>query len=163
MEDIPLSTEIIVLGVLLVVSGFFSISETSMIALNRYRLRHLVSQGHGGAKRTAALLKRTDRLLGAILIGNNVANAAAATLAGIVAVRLVGDNKTAYAVSTLAISFLIIVFSEITPKVIGATYPERIALPLAYVLGPIQRLMQPAIWFVNLFARPFLQIGRAHV
>lgn len=160
MEDIPLSTEIIVLGVLLVVSGFFSISETSMIALNRYRLRHLVSQGHGGAKRTAALLKRTDRLLGAILIGNNVANAAAATLAGIVAVRLVGDNKTAYAVSTLAISFLIIVFSEITPKVIGATYPERIALPLAYVLGPIQRLMQPAIWFVNLFARPFLRMAR---
>ena len=160
MEDIPLSTEVIALGVLLVVSGFFSISETSMIALNRYRLRHLVSQGHGGAKRAAALLKRTDRLLGAILIGNNVANAAAATLAGIVAVRLVGDNKIAYAVSTLAISFLIIVFSEITPKVIGATYPERIALPLAYALGPIQRLMQPAIWFVNLFVRPFLWLAR---
>lgn len=160
MEEIPLSTEFIALGVLLVVSGFFSISETSMIALNRYRLRHLVSQGHGGAKRAAALLKRTDRLLGAILIGNNVANAAAATLAGVVAVRLVGDNKTAYAVSTLAISFLLIVFSEITPKVIGAAYPERIALPLAYVLGPLQRLMQPAIWFVNLFSRPFLSLAR---
>ena len=160
MEDIPLSTEIIALGVLLVVSGFFSISETSMIALNRYRLRHLVTQGHGGAKRAAELLKRTDRVLGAILIGNNVANAAAATLAGIVAVRLVGDNKFAYAVSTISISFLLIVFSEITPKVIGATYPERIALPLAYILGPIQKLLQPAIWFVNLFARPFLWLAR---
>lgn len=160
MEDIPLTSEVIALAVLLVISGFFSISETSMIALNRYRLRHLVAQGNGGAKRVASLLKRTDRVLGAILIGNNIANAAAATLAGIVAVRLFGDNKTAYAVSTLAISFLIIVLSEITPKVIGATYPERIALPLAYVLGPIQKLMQPAIWFVNLFARPFLWLAR---
>ena len=160
MEDIPLSSEVIALAVLLVISGFFSISETSMIALNRYRLRHLVAQGHGGAKRVASLLKRTDRMLGAILIGNNIANAAAATLAGIVAVRLFGDNKAAYAVSTLAISFLIIVLSEITPKVIGAAYPERIALPLAYVLGPIQKLMQPAIWFVNLFVRPFLWLAR---
>ena len=160
MENIPLSSEIIALAVLLVISGFFSISETSMVAINRYRLRHLVAQGHGGAKRAAALLRRTDRMLGAILIGNNIANAAAATLAGIVAVRLFGDNEIAYAVSTLTISFLIIVFSEITPKVIGATYPERIALPLAYALGPIQKLMLPAIWFVNLFARPFLWLAR---
>jgi len=160
MEDISLSAELIALAVLLVISGFFSISETSMIAINRYRLRHLVMQGHGGARRAAALLKRTDRLLGAILIGNNVANAAAATLSGIIAVHLFGEGKIAYAASTLAISFLIIVFSEITPKVIGASYPERIALPLAYVLGPIQRLMQPAIWFVNLFSRPFLWLAR---
>jgi len=160
MGDIPLSTEAIALVVLLVLSGFFSISETSMIALNRYRLRHLVSQGHGGARRAAELLKRTDRLLGAILIGNNIANAAAATLAGIVAVHLFGENKIAYAMSTLAISFLIIVFSEITPKVIGAAYPEKIALPLAYVLGPLQRVMQPAIWFVNLFSRPLLWLAR---
>jgi Mg2+/Co2+ transporter CorB len=159
MGELPLSADFAVLVVLLVVSGFFSIAETSMIALNRYRLRHLVAQGHGGARRAAALLRRTDRLLGAILIGNNVANAAAATLAGLISVKLFGDGKTAYAVSTLAISFLLIVFSEITPKVIGATYPERIALPLAYVLAPLQKIMRPAVWFVNLFARPLLRLA----
>jgi len=159
MEDIPLAWEVSALVLLLVMSGFFSIAETSMMALNRYRLRHLVAQGHGGARRAEELLRRTDRLLGAILIGNNVVNAAAATLASLVAVKLFGQGKLAYAASTLAISFLIIVFAEITPKVIGATYPERIALPLAYVLGPLQRLLQPAIVFVNLFSRPLLRLA----
>ncbi len=159
MGELPLSADFAVLIVLLVVSGFFSIAETSMIALNRYRLRHLVAQGHGGARRAAALLRRTDRLLGTILIGNNIANAAAATLASLISVKLFGEGKTAYAVSTLAISFLLIVFSEITPKVIGATYPERIALPLAYVLAPLQRILRPGVWFVNLFARPLLRLA----
>ena len=104
------------------------------------------------------LLRHTDRLLGAILIGNNVVNAAAATLASVIAVELVGQGRMAYAVSTLGISFVIIVFAEITPKVIGATYPERIALPLAYMLGPLQKLLTPAIWFVNLFSRPLLRL-----
>lgn len=158
MADIPLSWELAALALLLVMSGFFSIAETSMMALNRYRLRHLVAQGHGGAKRAAALLRHTDRLLGAILIGNNVVNVAAATLASVIAVKLVGEGRIAYALSIGGISFLIIVFAEITPKVIGATYPERIALPLAYVLGPLQRMLQPVIWFVNLLARPLLRL-----
>ncbi|MGE3161511.1 MAG: HlyC/CorC family transporter [Burkholderiales bacterium] len=158
MEEVPLSWEVAALVLLLVMSGFFSIAETSMMALNRYRLRHLVAEGHGGARRAADLLRHTDRLLGAILIGNNVVNAAAATLASVIALDLVGQGKMAYAVSTLGISLVIIVFAEITPKVIGATYPERIALPLAYVLGPLQRLLTPAIWFVNLFSRPLLRI-----
>ena len=158
LDDVPLFWELAALALLLVASGFFSIAETSMMALNRYRLRHLVAQGHGGARRAAALLRHTDRLLGAILIGNNVVNAAAATLASVIAVELVGQGRMAYAVSTLGISFIIIVFAEITPKVIGASYPERIALPLAYVLGPLQRLLTPAIWFVNLFSRPLLRL-----
>jgi Mg2+/Co2+ transporter CorB len=156
MGELPLVWGFVALGVLLVLSGFFSIAETSMMALNRYRLRHLVAQNHGGARRAAALLKRTDTLLGAILIGNNLVNAAAATLAGLIAVELLGQDRFAYAVSTLSISFLIIVFAEITPKVIGATYPERIALPLAYVLGPLRQTLQPGVWFVNLFVRPLL-------
>lgn len=160
MEHIPLTWGVAALLLLLVMSAFFSIAETSMMALNRYRLRHLVAEGHGGARRADALLQRTDRLLGAILIGNNVVNAAAATLASLVAVQLFGQGKFAYAASTLAISFLIIVFAEITPKVIGATYPERIALPLAYVLGPLQRVLQPAILFVNVFSRPLLRLFR---
>jgi Mg2+/Co2+ transporter CorB len=158
LEEIPLSWELAALVLLLVMSGFFSIAETSMMALNRYRLRHMVAQGHGGARRAAELLRHTDRLLGAILIGNNVVNAAAATLASVIAIELVGQGRMAYAVSTLGISFVIIVFAEITPKVIGATYPERIALPLAYMLGPLQRLLTPAIWFVNLFSRPLLRL-----
>jgi Mg2+/Co2+ transporter CorB len=159
VEPLPLLWQFGALAVLLLMSGFFSIAETSMMAMNRYRLRHLVAQRHGGALRAQALLRRTDRLLGAILIGNNVINAAAATLASLIAVQLFGEGRTAYAVSTLSISFLIIVFAEITPKVIGATYPERIALPLAYVLGPLQRVLQPAVWFVNLFARPLLLLA----
>jgi len=144
------------LVVLLVISGFFSIAETSMMAINRYRLKHMVAQGHGGAAHVEQLLRRTDKLLGAILIGNNLVNAAAATIASLIAVELFGQGKLAYAVSTLAISFLIIVFAEITPKVIGATYPERIAPALAYVVKPVQWLLQPGVWFVNLFVRPLL-------
>ena len=156
MEELTLERMIAALVVLLVASGFFSIAETSMMAINRYRLRHMAAQGHGGAQRVEALLKRTDKLLGAILIGNNLVNAAAATLASLIAVELFGQGKLAYAVSTLAISFLIIVFAEITPKVIGATYPERIAPVIAYVLKPLQWLVQPGVWFVNLFVRPLL-------
>ena len=156
MDDVSLSWMVGVLVVLLIVSGFFSIAETSMMAINRYRLKHMVAQGHGGAARVERLLKRTDRLLGAILIGNNLVNAASATLASLIAVGLFGQGKFAYAVSTLAISFLIIVFAEITPKVVGATYPEKLAPALAYLLVPIQWLLQPGVWFVNLFVRPLL-------
>jgi Mg2+/Co2+ transporter CorB len=159
MGELSISWMLGALAVLLVLSGFFSIAETSMMAINRYRLKHMVSQGHGGAQRADDLLKRTDKLLGAILIGNNIVNAAAATLASLIAVQLFGQGKLAYAVSTLAISFLIIVFAEITPKVIGATFPEKIAPPLAYVVAPLQWLLQPGVWFVNLFVRPLLLLA----
>jgi len=158
MEEFSLAWMAGALVALLVISGFFSIAETSMMAINRYRLKHMVAQGHGGAARVERLLKRTDKLLGAILIGNNVVNAAAATLASLIAVQLFGQGRLAYAASTLAISFLIIVFAEITPKVIGATYPEKLAPPLGYLLVPIQWLLQPGVWFVNLFVRPLLLI-----
>jgi Mg2+/Co2+ transporter CorB len=160
VDEIPLGWEIGALIVLLAVSAFFSVAETSMMAINRYKLKHLVAQNHRGAKRVAALLARTDRLLGAILIGNTLVSAAAATLAGVIAVRFLGDDKLAYAVSTVAVSFLIIVFSEITPKVIGATYPERIALPLSFLLGPLQTLLQPGVWLSNLLVQPMLQLLR---
>jgi Mg2+/Co2+ transporter CorB len=158
METIPLAWMFGVLGVLLVLSAFFSIAETAMMAFNRYRLKHLVSHGHPGAIMVQEQLNRTDRLLGGILIGNTVVIAASSTISSLVAVRLLGDDKLAYAIGTMAISFLIIVFSEITPKVIGATYPERTALLLVYVLKPLMWLLNPASWFVNLFARPLLLI-----
>ena len=156
MPEIPLAWMFAALGVLLALSAFFSIAETAMMAFNRYRLKHLVAHGHVGAMMVADLLKRTDRLLGGILIGNTVVIAASSTISSLVAVRLLGDDKAAYAIGTMVISFLIIVFSEITPKVIGATYPERTALLLVYLLRPVMWLLIPASWFVNLFARPLL-------
>jgi len=158
--DIPLTAQLAALAVLLVVSAFFSIAETSMMAINRYRLRAMARLGDRAAQRTAALLARTDRLLGVILLGNNLANSAASVLAGAIAIDLLGQNEIALAVATGAITFLIVVFSEITPKVIGATFPERIAPPLAYVLGPLLKLIYPAVWFVNLFSSAVLWLLR---
>jgi Mg2+/Co2+ transporter CorB len=158
MPEIPLAWMFGALGVLLLLSAFFSIAETAMMAFNRYRLKHLLAQGHVGAMMVADLLKRTDRLLGGILIANTVVVAVSSTLSSLVAVRLLGDDKLAYAAGTLLISFLIIVFSEITPKVIGATYPERAALLLVYALKPLMWLLNPVTWFVNLFARPLLLV-----
>ena len=160
MESIPLAWQLAALGVLLALSALFSIAETSMMALNRYRLRALVRLGHRGARRAQDLLARTDRLLGVILLGNNLVNATAATLTGVITIDLFGDNEVALAVGTLLITFLILVFSEITPKVIGAAFPEKIALPLSYLLGPLLRLLYPAVWFVNLFSMALLWIMR---
>ena len=154
--QLPISWQLGALGVLLVLSAFFSIAETAMMAINRYRLKHLVAQENAPALRVAAMLKRTDRLLGGILIGNTLVIAAASTLSSLVAVRLLGEDKIAYAIGTLAISFLIIVFSEITPKVIGATHPEKTALLLSLPLKVSLKILDPAAWFVNLFVRPLL-------
>src|SRR2546428_746851 len=159
-EQWPLSWQVAALVVLLVIAAFFSIAETAMMAINRYRLKHLVTQGHRSAVRVAELLKRTDRLLGGILIGNTLVIVAASSLSSFIAIRLFGEDKIVYAIGTLVISFLIIIFSEITPKVIGATYPERTALLLSYPLKATLRLLVPAAWFVNLFVRPLLWLLR---
>src|SRR5918998_4135543 len=147
MDDIPLGTLVVALFVLLFISGFFSISETSMMALNRYRLRHLVQHKRRGAKLASDLLSSTDRFLGVVLLGNNVINAAAALLVGEIARRLLGDSELALVIATAAAAFAILVFSEITPKVVGASYPERIALPASYVLTPLLKVTQPFVWF----------------
>jgi Mg2+/Co2+ transporter CorB len=159
-EQWPLSWQVAALVALLLLSSFFSIAETAMMAINRYRLKHLVAQGHRSAVRVAELLRRTDRLLGGILIGNTLVIVAASSLSSFIAIRLFGEDKIVYAIGTLVISFLIIIFSEITPKVIGATYPERTALLLSYPLKATLRLLVPAAWFVNLFVRPLLWLLR---
>ena len=160
MEQIPLSIQLGALAVLLVISAFFSIAETSMMAINRYRLRAMVRMGNKAAKRVADLLDKTDRLLGVILLGNNLLNAAAATLTGLITIELFGDDKIWLGMGTLAVTFLILVFSEITPKVVGAAYAERIALPIAYVLKPLLKALYPIVWFVNLFVGALLFITR---
>ena len=160
MDEIPLSWEIGALIAMLVLSAYFSIAETAMMAINRYRLKHLVSEGHAGAIRVAALLKRTDRLLGGILIGNTLAITVATTIASLITVRLFGDDKIAYFLSPIVIGFLVIVFSEITPKVVGATYPEQTALLLSLPLKVTLRTLDMPAWFVNLFVRPLLWMLR---
>jgi Mg2+/Co2+ transporter CorB len=158
LVDFSLTTQLVALAVLLVVSAFFSIAETSMMALNRYRLRAMVRLGNRAAARVSTLLARTDRLLGVILVGNNLVNSAASVLSGVIAIELLGQNQIALAAATGVITFLIVVFSEITPKVLGATFPEKIALPLAYVLGPLLKAVYPVVWFVNLFPSAILRL-----
>jgi Mg2+/Co2+ transporter CorB len=158
VETISVPTLFVTLFFLLIVSGFFSISETSMMALNRYRLRHLTKSGHGGARLAADLLEKTDKFLGVVLLGNNVMNAASALLVGEIARRMLGDSEFALLIATGAAAFAILVFSEITPKVIGAAYPERIAFPASYLLSPLLKLTQPVVWFVNLFVQALLRL-----
>jgi Mg2+/Co2+ transporter CorB len=157
-DAIPLGWLFTALAVLLLASGFFSVAETSMMALNRYRLKHLAKQGSRGARMALDLLSRTDRLLGVILLGNNLINAASAVLVAEIARRLFGEGELTLMIATLAVTFFILVFSEITPKVIGATYPEKLAVPSAYVLTPLLRLAYPVVWFVNLFVQGLLKL-----
>jgi Mg2+/Co2+ transporter CorB len=160
LETIPESTLFIALIVLLAISGFFSLSETSMVALNRYRLKHLVQSGHRGAKLASQLLARTDKFLGMVLFGNNLLNVASALVVGEIAARYLGNSQATLLVATAVATFAILVFSEITPKVLGATYPERVALPASYLLTPLLRIAQPVVWFVNLFVQGVLWILR---
>jgi Mg2+/Co2+ transporter CorB len=156
MDQVPLLWLIVAQAALLLTSGFFSISETSMMALNRYRLKHLVREGRKSARLTQDLLDRTDRLLGVILLGNNLLNSASTVVATLICVRLFGEGEATLAIATTGVTFGILVFSEITPKVIGATFPEAIALPSAYVLSPLLRIAYPVVWFVNLFVQGLL-------
>jgi Mg2+/Co2+ transporter CorB len=160
LDEISLNALMSALVVLLVISAFFSISETSMMALNRYRLRHLAKSGHRGARLTARLLERTDRLLGVVLLGNNLVNAAAAALVTVITFRLFGEGELALTLGTLAVTAAILIFSEITPKIIGATYPERIAIPASFLLTPLLKIAYPIVWFFNLFSNGILWLLR---
>jgi Mg2+/Co2+ transporter CorB len=156
LETIPLWLHLAVLLLLLVMSAFFSIAETSMMALNRYRLAHLVTQGRRGARLAASMLRQTERLLGTILLGNNVVNTALTALVTALAIRQFGDDESVLLTSTAVVAFLLIVFCEITPKVIGATYPEHIALPASFVLRVLMKVTAPAVWLVNRFSGALL-------
>jgi Mg2+/Co2+ transporter CorB len=157
LEEIPLWAQILALLVLLALSAFFSIAETSMMALNRYRLGHLVREGRRGARLAADLLKQTESLLGTILLGNNVVNTALTAIVTSVAISQFGNNDRTILLATTGVALLIIIVCEITPKVIGATFPERVALPAGYVLRPLMRATSPAVWLINLIARLLLR------
>ncbi|WP_175945151.1 HlyC/CorC family transporter [Caballeronia sp. BCC1704] len=156
MDNLPLWAQICAIFLLLFLSGFFSISETSMMALNRHRLKFLASQGSLGARTTQRLLAKTDQLLSVILIGNNLINTIIPVLTTSIALRTFGHDNVVLSVTTGVIAFLIIVFAEIAPKIVGATYPEKVALPASLVLAPLMRIARPLVWFVNLFANAIL-------
>jgi Mg2+/Co2+ transporter CorB len=163
LDNIPISWQLGALALLLLISGFFSIAETSLMSLNRYRLRHLVKEGHRGARLASALLAKTDKLLGVILLCNNFANAASATLVTVIVVELFGEGEWALMLGTLAVTFAILVFSEISPKVIAAAYPEKIAMFCSYILYPLLKVLYPVVWFVNLFVVALLRVLRVRV
>lgn len=163
MDDISLGILFSALVVILICSAFFSGSETSMMALNRIRLNHLVRKGSKSAKLTARLLTHTDRLLGSMLFGNTLLNAAAASLTGIIVQRLFGRNDWYLLVGTVAISFALLVFSEIMPKVIAASHPERIALFASHILSPLNKLFYPVVSIATAIVRVFLRLLRIKV
>ena len=160
MDDFPLSAQLVLLACLLVSSGFFSLAETTMMAANRYRLKNAAAQGKRGAKLALDLLAQTEKLLGVVLLFNNLINAASATLVSLITIRLFGEEKWALGAGTLAVTFLILVFAEITPKVIGANHTDKLAPLVAYVLTPLLRASHFLVSFINLFVTGILKLLR---
>lgn len=156
MDDIPLSALYGALFFLILLSAFFSGSETSLMTLNRYRLRHLAKTKHRGALRVSRLLERPDRLIGLILLGNNAVNLAAASIATIIALRLGGEGYIALA--TFLLTLVILIFAEVTPKTLAALHPERIAFLSSLVYVPLLKVLYPFVWTVNLITNRILAL-----
>ncbi|EKM0378075.1 HlyC/CorC family transporter [Cronobacter turicensis] len=156
MEHISTTTLIVTLIVMVVVSAYFSGSETGMMTLNRYRLRHLSKQGNRAAKRVERLLRKPDRLISLVLIGNNLVNILASSLATIVGMRLYGDAGVAIATGVL--TFVVLVFAEVLPKTVAALYPEKVAFPSSFLLGPLQIIMMPLVWLLNMITRVLMRM-----
>jgi len=163
LDDISLGTLFGILLVLLICSAFFSGSETSMMAINRGRLNSLVRKGNRSARLTAALLGKVDKLLGSILLGNTLLNVAAAAVTNIIILRLFGQDDLAILFGTLGLTFALVVFSEIMPKIIAASYPERIALPASYVLTPLITLFHPVVSVATALVKGLLRLFRIRI
>lgn len=156
MNDISIGLLFAILAGLIALSAFFSSSETSMMSLNRYRLKHLVKKKHKAAKRASELLSRPDRLIGVILIGNNLVNILATSIATVIAIRLYGD--AGIAVASILLTIVILIFAEVTPKTIAALYPEKIAFPATLILKPLLTLLTPAVWAINSVSNRLAQL-----
>jgi len=144
------------LFVLLLCSAFFSSSETGLMTINRHRVRHQARLGQRSAKLVQRLLDRPDRLIGTVLLGNNFINVLAASVATVIGLRLYGDDGIA--IATGALTLLLLIFGEVTPKTMAALHPERVAFPAAYVLYPLMRLLWPLVLVVNFISNNLLKI-----
>ncbi len=160
MNDISTSSLFILLGLLILLSGFFSSSETGLMSLNRYRLKHLVEKGSRGARLAQKLLERPDRLLGLILLGNNFVNILASSIATILALRMFGE--AGIAIATGVLTFVVLIFAEVAPKTLAALYPERIAFPAAYVYTPLLKAVYPLVYAINFMANGLLKLLGVH-
>ncbi|MGH8529472.1 MAG: HlyC/CorC family transporter [Nevskiales bacterium] len=158
MDAIPLSYLIGFFVISILLSGFFSGSETGLMSLNRYRLRHLAKTGHKGARFASKLLERPDRLIGLILLLNNVVQALIPMLLLLIAQSLVHDQELAIGIATIATALMIFIFAESMPKTLGAIHPERLAFPAAYVYYPLVRLFLPLLWFASLISNGLLRL-----
>ncbi len=156
MNDIPIGVLFSILGVLILLSGFFSGSETALVSLNRYRLKHMVNSGHKGAKAASSLLARPDRLFGLILIFNNFVNILASAIATVIGLKLFG--QTGIAIATGALTFVILIFSEVTPKTYAAQYPEKLAFPAAYILKLLMFVFYPLVYIINTITNGLLRL-----
>lgn len=156
MSDIPLTILFSALGVLILLSAFFSSSETALMALNRYRLQHLANLKHRSALRAQKLLERPDRLIGLILLGNNFVNILASSLATVIALRIYGEPGIA--IAALALTVVILIFAEVAPKTLAATYPEKVAFFAVWIIPLLLKILYPLVWLVNLIANLFLRL-----
>ncbi|MCF4174127.1 HlyC/CorC family transporter [Vibrio sp. McD22-P3] len=156
MDDISTGILFAILAGLIVISGYFSGSETGMMSLNRYRLKHLSKTGHKGAKRVERLLNRPDRLIGLILIGNNLVNILASAIATVIGLRLYGDIGVA--IATGALTLIILVFAEVTPKTLAALYPERVSFMSSILLTILMKVLSPLVVLVNFITNGFIRL-----
>ena len=156
MNEIPVWLLLSSISILLVLSAFFSSAETGMMALNKYRLKHLIKQNNRSAKRADKLLKRPDRLLGVILIGNNFVNILAAALTTILCLELFGNSGVF--IGSIILTIIILIFAEVTPKTFAAKNAESIALPASGILKVLQKVLYPLIWVVNFFSNSLLEL-----
>ena len=156
LDDYSIGTLLLVLLILFFLSAFFSGSETALMALDRYRLRHMVSTGKRGAKQALKLLEKPDRLIGLILLGNNVVNILIAQLSAYIGYRIHGD--IGIAVATFILIFAILIFAELTPKTLAALHAEKLALPAAVIYAPLLAVTYPFVWVVNLCANSLLHL-----
>ena len=155
MEDLSLGSLYLTLFVLILLSGFFSSSETGLMAINKYRLRHMSNMGHRGARMAQKLLRKPDRLIGLILLGNNLVNILAASIATVIGIRLFGINGVW--ITSLALTVVILIFAEVAPKTLAAVHPERIAYPASFPLYGLLKVFYPLVWLVNGFANLVLK------
>ena len=156
MDDIPIGVLFGALIFLIMLSAFFSGSETGLVSLNRYRLRHLVKTKHRGAERANQLLQKPDRLIGLILLGNNFVNILASSIATVIGLRLYGDAGIAIAAGLLTL--FILVFSEVTPKTLALLQPERFAFPATFFLSPLLKLLYPLVWLISIVANSIIRL-----
>jgi len=160
LDQIPTGALFGALIILLILSAFFSGSETALMTLNRYRLRHQAEDGHPGARLAEKLLNKPDRLIGLILLGNNFVNILASSLVTLIAIRFGGEGAIPAAAGILTL--VVLIFAEVAPKTLAALHPEKLAFPAAWIYTPLLRLLFPVVWVVNLMANTVLKLLRIY-